>query len=179
MKYGKNEKTKVSCRDARRLFVPMARRDVDLSLRVLFDQHIESCARCARDYRFTRLSRAVLESAAVAEPVRPGSDFFVALRARIERGATDGARAQHPGADDGWAAVLMLTARQLIPVMALLLLIIIGATFVWGRSTGNASQVATIPRERVLFSDMYDYPEPTSDDVLQTLVTLEEKENGQ
>jgi hypothetical protein len=31
------------------------------------------------------------------------------------------------------------------------------------------------PRERVMFSDMYDYPAPTRDDVLETLVAAEEK----
>lgn len=176
MRYGKNEKVKVNCRDARRLFASMGRPDADLPLRVQFDQHIETCSRCARDYRLARLSRAVLESAAVVEPVRPDSAFFVALRARIERGRTDEASAHWAtGADDGWATILMLTTRQLIPAMALLLLMIIGATFVLGKSPSTTSQVATIPRERVLFGDMYDYPEPTSDDVLQTLVTLEEK----
>ncbi|HKY06310.1 MAG TPA: hypothetical protein VJQ56_15550 [Blastocatellia bacterium] len=175
MRYGKNEKTKLSCRDARGLRASMARPDADLPLRALFDEHIEGCSRCARDYRLTRLTRAVLDNAAAAEPVRPDTDFFVALRARIERGPAVGANARLDSADDGWAAVLMLTTRQLIPVMALLLLIIIGATFFWGNSPAAPGQVATVPRERVLFSDMYDYPEPTSDDVLQTLVMLEEK----
>lgn len=179
MRYGKAEKTKVNCRDARRLFASMARTDADTPLRGLFDQHVETCARCARGYRVARLSRAVLENAAVPAPVRPDKEFFVALRARIERGASEASAARSTGIDDGWSAVLMLTTRQLIPVMALLLLMIIGATFVWDGSAETDSQVATLPRERVLFGDMYDYPEPTSDDVLQTLVTLEEKENGQ
>ena len=66
--------------------------------------------------------------------------------------------------------------------MAVLLLLMVGATLLWNRpptETGQlTSQAAVRPRERVVFPDMYDYPEPTRDDVLETLVAVEEKENG-
>jgi len=68
-----------------------------------------------------------------------------------------------------------LTARQLVPAMAVLLLLIIGATLLWNQPPSDASQAAVRPRERVMFSDYYDYPAPTRDDVLETLVAVEEK----
>jgi len=70
---------------------------------------------------------------------------------------------------------LLVTARQLFPVMAVLLLLMIGATFLWNQQPPDTSQAAVRPRERVMFSDMYDYPAPTRDDVLETLVAVEEK----
>jgi hypothetical protein len=70
---------------------------------------------------------------------------------------------------------LLLTARQLIPAMAVLLLLIVGATLLWNQAPADTNQAAVRPRERVVFSDMYDYPAPTRDDVLETLVAAEEK----
>ena len=82
-------------------------------------------------------------------------------------------------AAESWATALLATARQLIPVMAVLLLLIIGATYMWSAEVAQGTdRVALRPRERVMFSDMYDYPAPTRDDVLETLVAAEEKENG-
>jgi len=60
--------------------------------------------------------------------------------------------------------------------------LMVGATLMWNgalpESNQVTSQAAVRPRERVVFPDMYDYPEPTRDDVLETLVAVEEKENG-
>jgi hypothetical protein len=39
--------------------------------------------------------------------------------------------------------------------------------------------MALRPGDRILFNDVYDYPAPTQDDVLESLVSVEEKENGQ
>ena len=100
--------------------------------------------------------------------------FFRALRARIARGP----ELSPPRAEESWAAALLLTARQLVPVMAVLLLVILGATLLWNQQPPGASQAAIRPRERVMFSDMYDYPAPTRDDVLETLVAIEERQNG-
>ena len=71
---------------------------------------------------------------------------------------------------------MLVTARQLLPAMAVLLLLMVGATLFWRQPpTLETSQAAVRPRERVVFSDMYDYPAPTRDDVLETLVAIEEK----
>ena len=75
----------------------------------------------------------------------------------------------------------MLIWRQVVPAMAMLLLLILGATYFVGdaSSPGTALDLSSIrPSERILFSDVYDLSRPTSDDVLQTLVAFEEKENG-
>jgi hypothetical protein len=75
----------------------------------------------------------------------------------------------------------------MIPAMAMLLILIIGATLLWNSApskwTGSPApggQVAEgVPRrERIVFNDMYDYPAPTAEDVLETLVAAEEKKNG-
>ena len=51
----------------------------------------------------------------------------------------------------------------------------VGATLLWNQPPQLESSAAVRPRERVVFPDMYDYPEPTRDDVLETLVAVEEK----
>jgi hypothetical protein len=77
--------------------------------------------------------------------------------------------------DESWTGALLLTAKQLIPAMAVLLLLMAGATLFWGEAPSGVDRAALRPRERVVFGDMYDYPAPTRDDVLETLVALEEK----
>jgi hypothetical protein len=67
--------------------------------------------------------------------------------------------------------------------MAVLLLIIVGATLVWNIPESNSKKRPTasnqIPRrERIVFNDVYDVPAATADDVLETLVAVEEKENA-
>ena len=118
-------------------------------------------------------------AAAHPEVVIPGEDFFKAVRARVARGPRASAVER---ADETWSAALLLTARQLIPAMAMLLLLIIGATFAWNSAPAKvipATAQNQIPRrERILLNDVYDVPAPTADDVLETLVAVEEKENG-
>lgn len=158
---------KISCRKARRSFG-----SPDESV----ERHTEACERCAKEYRLFALTRNALDLAASPEEIRPREDFFVALRARIARGPEESLR---PATDESWSAALWLTARQLIPAMAILLILIIGATMFFNNSAPGIDPTATIrPRDLVMFSDIYDYPEPTPDDVLQTLVAVEEKENG-
>jgi hypothetical protein len=104
----------------------------------------------------------------------PDKDFFRGLRARIARGP----ELSPARAEESWAAALLSTARQLVPAMAVLLLVILGATLLWNQPRPDTSEAALRPRERVVFSDIYDYPAPTRDDVLETLVAVEEKQNG-
>lgn len=127
--------------------------------------HLQSCARCAEEYRVFSLSQTVLDLAASPELIEPGKEFFVALRARIARGQENPALVQTNG-DESWTAVLWLTARQMIPAMALLLLLIIGATMLWNQPAqterGNTARI--------------DVTEPTADDVIDsTFIVAEER----
>ena len=144
--------------------------------RAATERHLQTCAHCAREYRLFQMGQAALNLAASSEPVLPDNDFFTALRAQIARGALDDRPA--PAGDESWAGAVFLTARQLIPAMAVLLLLIIGATLLWKNAPTEKSMAELRPRERVLFNELYDYPEPTPDDVLETLVAVEEKENA-
>jgi len=169
--------TNMVCRQAQKSFAALDGRSpgaVKLSVtdRAAAEHHLETCSRCAIKYRLFALQRATLDAAAAPEPITPDEHFYKALRARIARG-------QEPlpsrSADESWSLALLVTARQLFPVMAVLLLLMIGATFLWNQQPPDTSQAAVRPRERVMFSDMYDYPAPTRDDVLETLVAVEEK----
>jgi hypothetical protein len=149
---------------------------MNITERAAVSSHVQACSRCSLEYRLFALQRATLDAAA-GEPVIPDEDFFKGLRARIARGPEPSPR-RLP--DESWAAALFVTARQLVPAMALLLLMMIGATLLWNKLPWNnrrqlETSAAVRPRERVMFPDMYDYPEPTQDDVLETLVAIEEK----
>jgi predicted anti-sigma-YlaC factor YlaD len=137
------------------------------------ERHLQTCEGCAAEYRLMALSRAVMDAAASPEPIAPDEDFFKAVRARIRRGEVKAAAVDRP--DESWAAALLLTARQLIPVMALLLLLIIGATFLWS----NASQkgVPSLQGKNAL-PRLFDDPAPSADDALDSFMAVEEKKNG-
>lgn len=156
----------IGCRQARRYFAAPNENS---------ERHLRSCSRCALEYRLFALKRAALDAAAAQEPIAPDEDFFRALRARIARGP-ELYPTRRP--DESWTAALLLTARQLIPAMGMLLLLIAGATVLWDQPSTETNQATLRPRERVVFSDMYDLPAPTREDVLETLVAAEEKENG-
>ncbi|HKP85079.1 MAG TPA: hypothetical protein VJZ26_03215 [Blastocatellia bacterium] len=180
----------IACRQARKTFpalieqsadsrvVPI-RRKLTVTERAAAERHLQTCGRCAGEYRLLTLSHAAMDAAAAPEAVTPDEDFFKALRAAIARGEKG---AWHQRTDESWTAALALTARQLIPAMAMLLLLIIGATMLWS-NTPNVAPKTTITsqiprRERIVLNDIYDVPPPTADDVLETLVAVEEKENG-
>lgn len=171
----------IVCRQARKRFAALqdantSSMNMSVTERAAVNRHVETCSRCALEYRLFALQRATLDAAAAAEPVTPDELFFQGLRARIARGP---ALRTTRVADESWAAALLVTARQLVPAMAVLLLLMVGATLLWNRPAPfEPSQAAVRPRERVVFPDIYDYPEPTRDDVLETLVAVEEKENG-
>ncbi|MFY9611740.1 MAG: hypothetical protein WAU45_24390 [Blastocatellia bacterium] len=173
---------KMVCRQARKRFREFdesatARRQLAAGEHAAIERHLLDCAKCAREYRIFALSRAALDAAAATEPMTADDAFIHALRARINRAPESSPMWQQ--AAESWAAALLATARQLIPAMAVLLLLIIGATYMWSAEVAQGTdRVALRPRERVMFSDMYDYPAPTRDDVLETLVAAEEKENG-
>ena len=171
----------MSCRTARGLLPALldAREARSVPTRPAFDaagrasveRHLESCGRCAMEYRILSLSRATLDAAAASEVPAPDEDFFKAVRARIHRGEPTPVER----ADESWASALFLTARQLIPVMALLLLLIIGATVLWNS--------AAPPRQQPLQSSnhlprLFDDPAPSDDDALDSVMAIEEKKNG-
>jgi predicted anti-sigma-YlaC factor YlaD len=158
-----NDKMDLSCRQTRKRFALL-----DEGVKT----HLQACSHCAFEYRLFTLQRATLDAAASPEPVTPDEQFFRMLRARIARGPALSASRR---AEESWAAALLLTARQLVPAMAVLLLLIIGATLLWNQPLSETSQASMRPRERVVFPDIYDYPAPTRDDVLETLVAVEEK----
>ncbi len=178
-----SEVGKISCRETRRRFRAMNQgraqavsQDLSGTDRAATERHLQTCAHCAREYRLFQMGHAALDLAASSEPVQPDNDFFTALRAQIARGPMDERSA--PAGDESWAGAVFLTARQLIPAMAVLLLLIIGATLLWKNAPTEKNVADLRPRERVLFNELYDYPEPTPDDVLETLVAVEEKENA-
>ena len=173
-----NEKARMMCREARRHFAALDSHGIGSPMEAGSEltaakRHIEECSECARGFRIIALQRATLDAAAAQDPIKPDEDFFRGLRARIARGP----ESVSVRPDESWTAALLLTSRQLIPAMAVLLLLIVGATLFWNQPS-DVNQVALRPRERVVFSDMYDLPAPTRDDVLETLVAIEEKENG-
>ncbi len=183
--------TTISCRNARKLFSATGHESAEEERNLYVERHIETCERCARDYRIFALTRTLLRQSGVAESVAPGEDFFVALRARLERGPESQqvkkeifmSRQPTTSAVDPWASMLTAAARQLIPAMAMFLILIIGATLLWKAAPPNTNDIATRPTvrpsERVIFSDVYDLGRPpTTDDVLETLVAVEERTNG-
>jgi len=171
----RGEVTTIGCRAARKQFaalieqteaplVASSRAALRADERAVVEYHLQNC-------------RATLDAAAAAAPVAPDEDFFRMLRARLARGEP---LAPVERADESWAAALLLTARQLIPAMAMLLLLIIGATLLWNSGAaidkGRAPIASQAPRRDRL--DLFDDPAPIAEDVLDTLVAIEEKKNG-
>lgn len=166
----------IACREARKRFAELDNREgasnrMNNAERATISHHVKSCSRCSMEYRLFALQRTTLDLAA-GEPFSPDEEFFKGVRARIARGP-EPSRTRQP--DESWAAALFVTARQLVPAMAVLLLLMLGATLFWNRPRQLETSASVRPRERVMFPDMYDYPEPTQDDVLETLVAIEEK----
>jgi hypothetical protein len=184
----RGEITTIGCRAARKQFAALIEQTEAPSIasgraalrtdeRAIIEHHVQTCAACAAEYRLLALSRATLDVAA-AEPFAPDQDFFRGLRARLARGESP---VTVERADESWAAALLLTARQLLPAMAMLLLLIIGATMVWNspRLAGqDGASIASQPPPRRDRIDLFDDPAPIAEDVLDTLVAAEEKKNG-
>ena len=170
----------IRCRKVRAQFSALADRDagrLGTTERTMLSGHLDGCVPCAREYRLYTLGRTALDAAGSSERITPDNEFFIALRARIARGPAEEPAVTRASNDESWAAALMLTGRQLLPAMAMLLALIIGATFIWSRSAQNQGVAALAPSERIVLGDIYEYP-PTTDDVLETLVTVEDRENG-
>jgi hypothetical protein len=135
------------------------------------DSHLVKCPSCAEEYRMLALEFILLESSGAT--IVPDETFFAALRGRIAQEAVAMSATQP---DEYWLGLVWITARQMIPAMAALLLLIFGASLMWARNSEPIQNIR--PGDRVLFNEAYEYPQPTSDDVLETLVAIEDKKNG-
>ena len=170
----------VRCRKVCAQFSALTDRDagrLGTAERITLTSHLDGCVSCAREYRLYTLGRTALDAAGSSESIVPDNEFFIALRARIARGPAEAPAVTRASNDESWAAALLLTARQLLPAMAMLLALIIGATVIWSRNSPNPGGVALGPSERIVLGDIYEY-RPTTDDVLETLVKVEDRENG-
>jgi hypothetical protein len=157
----------LAARDAR--VVPI-RQALSVTERAATERHVQTCEHCVMEYRLLSLSRAAMDGAAAPEPFAADEDFFKAVRARINRGEASIERV-----DESWAAALFITARQLIPAMALLLLLIISATFLWSSAPPKGNPAL---QGRNAWPRLYDDPAPSADDALDSLMAVEEKKNG-
>jgi hypothetical protein len=166
----------IVCRQARKMMRARPTSSFTAEERAALENHLGSCRNCSLERQSMTLYYTALDMAGTSERVEPGPEFFKALRARIERGPES--LLARP--EESWTAALFVTARQLIPAMAMLLALIIGPRLLWSSAPprGASAQATVRPSERVMFNNFYDYPEPTADDVLETLVAVEEKENG-
>src|ERR1051325_7990003 len=129
---------KLSCNEARQRFASLIQKQGDEAFLTRDGEavasHLKGCRRCSQEYRLRSLTRLALDLTASPEAIEPGKEFFVQLRARIARGPEAPARYQ---AEESWSATLWLTARQMMPALAMLLLLIIGATILWSRSSAT------------------------------------------
>src|SRR2546429_5176502 len=111
------DEASLSCRKVRKQFVLLqGNANVTHSAKAV-NAHLQTCSNCALEYRLFALQRATLDAAASAEPVTPDEQFFSGLRARIARGP---ALIPSRRGEESWTAALLLTARQLVPAMAVL-----------------------------------------------------------
>jgi len=129
------------------------------------------CARCQAEARIDRFYRFILAGDREAGATEaPDETWFKGLRARIEREIT----AVSGSPEDSFARVVSLVARQMVPVMVALVLLIVGATLFWNARPGQG----TGSTDPVLMNQVVEYPQPTTDDVLGTLLAVEDKKNG-
>ncbi len=131
---------KLNCQETRKLFAPLTKDTLGEGERQGVTQHLQSCSRCADEHRLAALYYSTLDLAAAPEVVTPNEEFFIGLRARLARGAEQ--FAPKPIIEESWAAALLLTARQLIPAMTLLLLLMFGATLLWSKVSPNSGPSA-------------------------------------
>jgi hypothetical protein len=176
----RTDRNSIKCRAVRAQFFNLsesAGSKLSAPERSALTDHMNGCAACFRKYRLYALGRDVLRAAGSTEAIQPDKEFFTGLRARIARGPIEAVPAR-ANVDESWAAALLLTTRQLIPAMAMLLALIIGATFFLGNGPQNSGEYALRPSDVLVLGDQYGYTEATTDDVLETLVAVEDRENG-
>src|SRR5262249_46921683 len=120
----------IGCREARSRLAALARVTGAITAELEpVERHLEDCEACSREFNLIVMTRAALDAAACPETITADEDFYRSLRARIARGPDIATSTGNTDSwADSWAAALLLTARQLMPLMALLLLLMIGAS---------------------------------------------------
>jgi hypothetical protein len=157
----------IGCRKARSRLAALARVSGAITAELEpVERHLENCEACSREFNLIVMTRAALDAAACEETITADESFYKSLRARIARGPD---QATVAATADSWAAAVLLTARQLMPLMALLLLLMIGASVLWKSAPPSGPSLA---------GNSYDFVEPTPDDVLDSLAAVEERDNG-
>jgi hypothetical protein len=139
-----NEKeTKLNCKEVKQHFAIRLKNQSEGSFttseREAFKLHLSHCSHCAEEYRLLSLTRTVLDLTASPEIIEPNKEFFIALKARIARGNEIPAIVRS-NVEESWLA-LWVTARQLMPALAMILLVILGVTLLWQQPAsheGNA-----------------------------------------
>jgi hypothetical protein len=169
----------MKCRDVRREFALVdqnRRQQSPEALARAVEQHLSECTACAHEYRLYSLSRNVIELSASEKPVSPNTEWFAGLKAAIARQSD--AAGTRSLIQDSWTALVWITAKQLIPIMAAVVVIILGASLLWRTNPVSPDRSGIRASDRfVLSGRVYEYPKPTADDVIETLVAVEEK-NG-
>jgi hypothetical protein len=116
------KETKPGCREVRQSFAGILKNQSADNFNgqklEAFKLHLSDCSACAKEYRLYSLTRTAMDLAASPEVIEPGKDFYVALRARIARGNEVSATPRN-NADESWSAALLITARQLMPALAI------------------------------------------------------------
>src|SRR5215210_3844823 len=170
------------CRKARKQFPAALERprraagtkdQLSVTERAALERHLLACKGCALEYRIYALGQATLDCAASVEAVTPDEDFYKALKARIARGPELAPSQQQ---DESWTVALFQTARHMIPAMAMLLLLILGATFLWNSSSTNLNSSPSSASQAFRSRDVNQ--EPTPDDFLESFVAVEERWDG-
>jgi anti-sigma factor RsiW len=174
----KEKDRKIGCKEARQHFTYLienqskALQGDGLAARdsAALESHLQDCRRCNEEYRVLSLTQLTLRLAASPEIIEPNKEFFVALKARIARGPEVSAP-QRSQAEESWSATLWLTARQMMPALAMLLLLIIGATVLWSQSpaTEKGSDTQAVELQTKVRG-------LTASDMLDSIVS-EEREN--
>jgi len=154
------KETKLRCKEVKQRFALRLKNQSEdsftVSEREAFEFHLSHCSNCAQEYRLLSLTHTVLDLGASPEVIEPNKDFFVAMKARIARGSEIPALTTRNNADESWSA-LWITARQLMPALAMLLLVIIGATLLWQQPISHDSNTEAQYKVRGLTTgDMLD-----------------------
>jgi hypothetical protein len=179
MSTGTGNKEELKCGETRKWVRALERRNSPDEIPDAVLRHLSRCDRCAFQHRLSRLERTVLDLAGAARQVTPDEEFFKGLRARIARG--DDVTGARVGNDQTWPLLMWVAARQVLPAMAILLLLIVGATLLWGTGSTQEQMAGSNrpnrPIDRIIVLPESDGYQPTADDVLESLVALEENVN--
>ena len=175
----RNQDSKVNCREARKQFSVLARGGFRLTDEdgqgTPVENHIRSCSKCLDEYQLLALELTVVDLFGAAVTFQPEESFYYAVQNRIRR---EEYKASLPSMDP-WPTLLWGSAKQLIPAVSMLLLLIIGATLFWRTSSSNGNDQATnIEWSNLIAGEQYELSQPSLYDVAGTTAEKEENGNG-